>query len=74
MRVAAEESDVVAAEPAQLCRDPLRRAPAVRIVRGESRDGRDAEKRRELGEQSLVIHGANKIDGATSASQRCGQA
>src|SRR2546422_9166917 len=70
MRVAAEESNVVAAEPAQLFRDPLRRAPAVRVVRGEGRDGRNAEKRRELGEQPRVIHGANNLDGATSASQR----
>src|SRR5436853_152123 len=58
MRIAAEESDVVAAEPAQLFRDPLRRAPAVRIVRGESRDGRDAEKRRELGGRALAQFGA----------------
>src|SRR6266496_2805418 len=73
MRVAAQELDVVRPEPTQLVGDPLRRAPAVRVVRGKGRDGRDAEKRRKLREQALVIHGADNLDAATSASQRCGR-
>src|SRR5437867_13359543 len=66
MRATREELHLAAPQSPQLRGDPFRGGAAIGAVRGERRDGRDAQKVRELLQQAVRVHGAKNLDVDTS--------
>src|SRR5437016_11905201 len=62
VRLAREKLYLATAEPTQLTGDPLRRRPAVGVVRRVRRYGWDSQKLGELAQQTVGVHGAENLE------------